>query len=309
MTRASDADPTPPAHYVLGGLRLTSALRFASLNEVAPTGTSDLSLRVTREGPAPRPERWLVERLRAGEPYLQVWGTPDRYLLAHAQGLELEVVSGTDIRIRHLEPHLDPRDLEHLLLDQLLPQVIGRLGRLSLHGSAIAWGDAAVALLAQSGTGKSTFAAAATRRGATFLADDQVVLEPVAGGFVAHASYPFARLCSDAARRLFGAVSDPSRKHYAAVAMSDRALPLDTIVLLERGDDVVIESLGRRDAVPAIGEHVDRLDPTDRDLLRAELHLLVRLVESARVVRLRTATDWSRLDEAIDLLRAHVTGG
>ncbi|MEO8161736.1 MAG: hypothetical protein ABI588_09980, partial [Arenimonas sp.] len=51
---------------------------------------------------------------------------------------------------------LDPDELEHALLDQLLPRVLAEFGELSLHASAVRLDAGLLLFVGESGRGKST---------------------------------------------------------------------------------------------------------------------------------------------------------
>lgn len=301
--------------YLVGGVTLESDLPLPALagpapgEEPAPLGLSPPTALRLHEGPvavdpgAP----WLVERrLADGEqPYLRVRRTPEGYLLAHASGLRLAIGdSGRDLVLDTTDASLTAADLEHLLLDQLLPLVIARLGRLSLHASAIARGGRAAAFLAPSGTGKSTTAAAlSTRPGTSFLADDQVVLEPAGRGFLAHPSYPSVRLWGDSARAVFGhTTAVVEHKERVPVGTASGAVPVSVIALLESGETLRFETLRPRDALVAIATHVDRLDPTDRGALRHELELMTKLARETTTMRVVLPRDLDSLSTSVDRL-------
>lgn len=85
--------------------------------------------------------------------------------------------------------------LVHLLLDHALPNALMRQGRLVLHASCtVAPNGRCVALLGESGWGKSTLAAALLEQGYRFLSDDCAVIDPGNGGPWVAAGYPGLRL-------------------------------------------------------------------------------------------------------------------
>lgn len=248
-----------------------------------------------------------MERCLPGalEPYLRVAGDAERQILVHTRGIDVEVTDdGRRFAITHLDPGLDPRDVEHLLLDQLLPLIMGRLGRLSMHGSAVAWGDEAVAFLGPSGAGKSTLAAMAVRHGgARLVADDQVILEPRPDGIVIHPAYPSVRLWSDSAAAVREPGTTIDRKHRIELPTVDGARPLRAIAVIERGASLEVTAERPRDAIAVIAPHVDRLDPGDRVALRRELEVLSRLCEATRVLRVTLPDGYQALADVVDDLR------
>lgn len=255
---------------------------------------------------------WVVEHTVPGEaePFLRVARLDGGYLVVHARGLEVEV-HGVNVVVTHVDPALCAEDLEHLLVDQLLPLVMSRMGRLSLHGSAVAWGGRGLALLGRSGAGKSTTATAAVvRLGAELIADDQVVIEPRGAEHLVHAGYASTRLWGDAARA-FGAprataAHEVERKERVALRAVRSPVVLAVLAVLERGDEPRWTTLRPRDAVTQIAVHVDRLDPTDRSALRAELELLAVLASRVHVVKLELPDGLERVAPALDAFRVAV---
>ncbi|MBV1879673.1 MAG: hypothetical protein KUG79_18665 [Pseudomonadales bacterium] len=90
--------------------------------------------------------------------------------------------------------------LRHLLLDQTIPRLMGQLGKLVLHASAILTpDDRCIVFVGESGSGKSTLAAICANHGAKILTDDCLLLHPSEDGFSCQASYPSLRLTTAAA--------------------------------------------------------------------------------------------------------------
>jgi hypothetical protein len=277
----------------------------------SPAGP-DLRLRVAEVQPAPEPvECWLLQRTLPGElaPYLQVARTGGGYRLRHPLGVDLIVAEGgSDLTLQPWR-EVDRLELEHVLVNLLLPLVVAHLGRLSFHGSAVRWEDRAVAFLGPSGAGKSTLAAAAvTLGGAELLADDHVALEERGSELIAHPSYAGVRMLPDAARALFGRDQQAGAKEHIPIAGARAGVPLRAIHLLAPeadGNDARIERLGWRDALVGVAAHLDRLDPFDRPALTREMDGLERLVRLARVSRLVIGHRGGllRMREAVDVVR------
>lgn len=300
-----------PHRYALGGFQVLSAVRFPSVPELeADHGAPRLELRLPRIpgdalDPAPD-ERWVAEHRRPDEddPYLRVARGSRGHRLVHRDGVELLLTDPRTLVLTHLDPSASTELIEHLFLDQLLPLVMSRLGRVSLHASGVAWEGRAVAFLASSGVGKSTSAACAVaRHGASFLADDQVVLERRAGTWLVHPSYPSVRLLADAAATYFARPPGPTRKQRVPLVGSRAPAQLAAIVLLERGPVRLLARLRGKDALVGVAQHVDRLDPGDRDALRAELGGLVALVETVTVSRAVVPGDPTELEALIAEVR------
>lgn len=74
--------------------------------------------------------------------------------------------------IRIWSPRESSLALTHDVVDAVIPLVLSTGPYLLLHGAALSTGSGGVALLGESGAGKSTFAAYWVRRGGSFLSDD-----------------------------------------------------------------------------------------------------------------------------------------
>lgn len=90
------------------------------------------------------------------------------------------------------------------LLGPIMGVVMRQRGTVCLHASAIAMGDRAIALVGDSGAGKSTTAAALARRGHAVLSDDVVPVRPDADRYMAVPAYPKLRLWPESAAALMG---------------------------------------------------------------------------------------------------------
>jgi hypothetical protein len=75
-------------------------------------------------------------------------------------------------------PEVPEGTARHLYLNQVLPLVLSKLGKLVFHASAVEIGSHAVAFVGESGRGKSTLAASFAVSGCRFLTDDGLVVEP-----------------------------------------------------------------------------------------------------------------------------------
>jgi hypothetical protein len=82
--------------------------------------------------------------------------------------------------------------------------LLHRRGVLCLHGSALSISGRTIALLGESGAGKSTAAAALVRGGAVLISDDVVALRQEGGGFVVEGGSTSLRLDEVAKTHLLG---------------------------------------------------------------------------------------------------------
>ena len=107
------------------------------------------------------------------------------------------------------EPDVPDEMIRHLLLDQVIPRIVGHKGRLVLHASAVVCDRGAIIFLGDAGSGKSTLAAAFCMQDYEILTDDCLLLSPEAGRIICIPCYPGIRLWDDS---------------YAAVVNDDRYL-------------------------------------------------------------------------------------
>ncbi|MCU0836214.1 MAG: hypothetical protein MUC77_17570 [Chromatiaceae bacterium] len=94
-------------------------------------------------------------------------------------------------------PGISEATSQHLYLNQILPLVLSKQGKLVFHAAAVEVGDGAIAFVAESGRGKSTLAASFAVSGHRFLTDDGLVVESGADGFEILPSHPSIRLWED----------------------------------------------------------------------------------------------------------------
>jgi hypothetical protein len=193
--------------------------------------------------------------------------------------------------------------VRHLLLNQVLPVVLGRRGRLVLHASAIAIDDAVIAFVGRSGVGKSTLAAACCGAGARLVTDDALVL--VEGGdtqiWTAVPSYASLRLSADISELLPWAAGPGERvAHYSdkarfgpehgLVRFERASLPLTRVFVIEEavGAGVIVEPLTGHRATLSLATHVFRLDIEDAGETIQVFDALARVVPMITVVRFCT---------------------
>ncbi len=144
----------------------------------------------------------------------------------------------------------DPAELprigwERFLVGQVLPFAALVRGLEVLHASAVAIDGSAIAFTGLSGSGKTSVALEACRRGAAFLADDVLALEMCGGRLLAHPGTPLAgvHVCEaerliEVGRPLEGEVlSADDRERVVRVEGSAPAVPLQALFFLERRED------------------------------------------------------------------------
>lgn len=124
--------------------------------------------------------------------------------------------------------------------------LLHRRGVLCLHGAALHINGRTIALLGESGAGKSTTSAALITRGASALSDDLVALRPRDGGFVVEPGSVGFRLDEPATKKILGADTSLARLPWVDKLLWDasptrphgtQAQRLDAIYLLGDAGD------------------------------------------------------------------------
>ncbi len=184
--------------------------------------------------------------------------------------------------------------------------------RLSLHGAAVRFGDCVVALLGDSGAGKSTMAAALAGLGGALVADDLVALEwSTAGVPLVSPSGDAVWLLDDAARHFALEVDRRGRKVRHAVAAASEVARLGVIVVLMFDDNVsgpVIERLAGVEAFTALSRaHVCYVTEHPAEATE-HLQERARLAAAARLVAFRRPRDLAMLDAGAKLIVESIRG-
>ncbi|GGK37745.1 serine kinase [Salinarimonas ramus] len=210
------------------------------------------------------------------------------------------------------------------LLGPVLACAMHLRGRFVLHASAIAVGDRAVAIMGDKGAGKSSTACALLRAGHALLADDLVVANPVAEGFVTPPGCAQMKLDAPALARLDDPLARVLPPAHPSVPKSrvlvgrfrDRPAPLARLFVLSRGGEAAIVPLAGEEALRAVLRfaYVARFGQPALAQGRAGAHLrrAAELADAGLVHRLVVPDGLDRLPEAVaaieaDLARAAVS--
>lgn len=217
-----------------------------------------------------------------------------------------------------IEPALDIAQ-DHLrvfLLNLVFGLLLLQRGELVLHAAVIETDDGCIALAGESGTGKSTLAAALHARGRRVLSDEFCVVRDIPGqGPSVIPGPPYLQVWGDALSRLG---HDPERlepvrpglKKYVLPLGSghaDRVLPLRGIHVLFpwNGSGAESEALSGADCMEACISNTYRseyLRPLG--LTAAHFAQALKLVGEVPLLRLRTPGHWGAMDQMIELLPA-----
>ncbi len=246
-----------------------------------------------------------------GTVWTQFFRTGDGYLLRFPDLADFEVAGGALAVVCHPAPDVSRDTCDHLYLNQVLPLVLGKQGKLVFHASAIVIGDAAVALLGESGLGKSTLAASFAASGSQFLTDDGLVVEPAGDGFRILPSHPSLRLWQDSQDALIGPETRaaPPLAYTAkarllagtGLAFCAQARPLRRAFFLgEAGAATVnFEPLSAAQALVEWVKHSFLLDPAEKPALASHFDRVAALANRVRCFRL----DYPRRFEELPRVR------
>jgi hypothetical protein len=298
-------------YQVFGGV-LRSELEFPELDP-ATRGEPDWTLTVTT---APAPDVPLGDPLGEDKVdqgvMVRSFATPHGFRLVYDDTGVFDVTAGGR-EVRWHRP--ESADLEAGRLDVLgrvLALALHASGWLSLHGSAVAMADGAVAFLAPKGNGKSTLAFALMRGGAALMTDDTVVIGKGVPATV-RPGVQSVRLFRDSAAWLsapapiagtsdvkatFGQLTDDARRltraPLAALYLLE-SVPAGTIAEpLERhrleGPEAVFGLLGQTKIGALLGG-------TEAPGVFASV---VALAEGSPIYKLRVTRDYERLSDVVE---------
>jgi hypothetical protein len=294
--------------YRICGMRLRSAIALPELARLAGH-RADCVVEVSR-GPVPSGgiewfHRW---RIASRPVWLRIGRRDGRYVLRFPDLADFEM-SSSGRRITAFAPRaLPPATLRHLLLDQVVPLALCRMGRAPIHASVVhvpRFG--AVAFAGNAGTGKSTLAAALARDGCTILSDDCLVVAVRRGEIWAVPGYHGVRLWPDAAVRLgyrgrmVAHYSAKVRVAVAPAASRDRPSRLRAVFLLSAPSAAVrsVSVTLRRARAGFMGllRYTYLLDPDDRVALVRLFYQLGVLADRVPIAALRLTNDRRRLPQ------------
>jgi hypothetical protein len=258
------------------------------------------------------------QRAANGEPFLLVFPTCHGYRL-HFPGLAEFSLEG-DAALAAPQPGASAGHIEAAFLSIVIALWLEQRGLRCLHAAAVAYHGQALALLAESGQGKSSLAAACLAAGATLLSDDIV---PVNERFWAHPGYPRLGLWPGQAAALglppqaplAEAAGDKLRLPLAKETFHNRPLPLAGLFLLQRLDPPAdlpgprLERVSGQEALIALVRYsfLPRLSAA-LGLQRARLASLARLAVSVPVYRLVYPSGVERLGEVVQAVLSILPG-
>jgi len=253
------------------------------------------------------------------EPSIQIARNPSGFLIRFPTVADFCICAEAgEIRI-NTSVTVNSTLIRHLLLDQVIPRLIGQIGKLVLHSSAaLTKTGKCVVFLGHSGYGKSTLAAACAKNGGNVLADDSVCMEFDGKRTFISPSYAGLRLNADSLsilsddRSVFSELDNYSLKTRLIPKTSQKIYfenkyTVDGIFLLR---DPKSNTPNAPTARPCNTSDINRLigalfmiDPTDKSnniLLYKQLMMLLK--QKNLTYALNTKHDYQQLESVIALI-------
>ena len=212
-------------------------------------------------------------------------------------------------------PELSKGSIQHLHLNQVLPLALSLQGKLVFHSGAIEIGHIGIALMGESGKGKSTLTASFATNGLRFLTDDGLVLERVANDYQIIPSHASIRLWQDSEHALIpnkvapmaSPVQYTSKGRFLAckaVAYCNQPRPLRKVYFLGNGSQSVpvFQRISSAEALMELVKHSFLLEIQEQKKLASHFDALSSLVTRDIFFRIdypRRYEDLPRVREAI----------
>lgn len=275
------------------GLSIEARFALPIASAVTDPGRPEVVLEI--ESPAQLESRWSGSAspkawqgmLGDGQDFAVEWGRGGDLLFRYGRRARFHLDAG---RARLGCAPSDPAAVawRRVLLTRVLPNVGIAHGYEALHASGVMTDRGVVAIVASSGTGKSTLALELMKRGWPLFADDTVMLGRCGDAIEAHPSTPFINLpaAADDVGTLGTYLGPVDGERWVAVANpAETASRVAAIVLLERGPGEHLGALPAGESPLALAPFMLGLpDDGGRDLARFALY--ADLVEDARLLRL-----------------------
>ncbi|MBW1829606.1 MAG: hypothetical protein JRI74_09320 [Deltaproteobacteria bacterium] len=290
------------AKYFVYGLNVSSSIPCPELSP--GTGTPDVTVRygVVPKSLSDNKDNGSYYEAKQNQLLLSI-DSVARYLISFGNEILVERAPGagdTEVRL--------------FLLGSAMGALLHQRGFLPLHGSAFEANNGCIAVLGDSGLGKSTVAGAFFKRGHRLVADDICVVSFQGQNVpIVFPGYPQLKLWADAAKRLGEDLETlprvyPSEEKYGLhleEGFSHNPLPLQRIFVLETsaGRDVSLKRLKGIEKIMAIINNTYRAQFLD-GLNRKKSHFkqCVAVAKHVPVIRVNRPNDPLALDDLMKIL-------
>lgn len=184
--------------------------------------------------------------------WLHHWHTPDgelfsscgitngRLILTFPGMVDFYISANQKVVQCCAKTNIPEHTIRHLLIDQVIPRILGHWGSLVVHGSAVTANGKAIAFIGESGLGKSTLATYFYLKGHSLLTDDCFEISGSDNATISIVpNYSGVRLFKDSLARLTTSRAGEHVAHYTSKQRitlgsdnSDRSWPLGAIFFL-----------------------------------------------------------------------------
>lgn len=253
------------------------------------------------------------------QPWMELYRRQDTYLVRFPGTADFEISkSGSEVR-SHPVPGASPEAIEHLYLNQAYPLALSLQMKLVLHGSAVEIDGQALAFLGESGRGKSTLAVRFIESGCRFLADDAVVIEQMASGYLVRSGHPSIRLWADSLAKLLAPLVKRNvaidHDGKARLILGDESIfcttdrPLAGVYILGEGEasTVSIAPIAAKPAMIELVRHSFMLGVDERSMLEHNFNKLAELCRRPLFFSLDYPRRYDVLDEVYGAILRHLS--
>ena len=274
------------------GLPVADGAAFGPSVRVDLVGPDDID----RDWPASGGTRVLEERFGGTRPERTIDVHPRAGYRLYARHFGLARISARGARVACSPPGVAPWRWQRFLVGRVLPWAAVVRGLESLHASAVVIDGRAVAIVGQTGAGKTSLAVQLTALGAGFMSDDVLALDEDEGALRAHPGAGIAAVrpaeraaVPQATWRRLGTVLGRSDKTYVGIPRVDAPAPLGALYFLSSGDGPAIEPIDQPDPRLLLGSTFVLGVQTPERLLR-QLEVCAAVVRSVPLYRLRVTS-------------------
>ena len=247
-----------------------------------------------------------------GIPRLLVWKITQEncYHFCYADNTQFLVDGQGSVVWAKWPAALTVEDTATYLLGPVMGFVLLLHGCISLHASALAIGNSAIAIVGPAGAGKSTAAAAFADLGYKVLTEDVLTLRECDDFFLVEPGYPCIRLWPDSVEALWGTSVELPKltptwdKRFLDLGQivsrfEDRALPLKAIYIIDSRSEISdaphVSAMTQRQALLALVANTYASYLMNKQMRATEFKVLSRLLKTVKVQSLTPHSDPSRI--------------
>ena len=310
-------DVRPLLSYRVYGQRILSGIALPELT-VCEAGGADITIEHL-DGP---PSIGRVSASRSLSKRVATNAGADLLVYEDEHGMTLMLEEAMEFSIEERGRRIGFRLRPGMALDQVRPALYGLVlsfvlhykGITNVHASAAVADGRALALLAESGTGKSTIAAALAEAGYPLLTDDVLALRQSRQGFEAQPGYPRISLSQASAQAIlgrpaFGETKGKDGKTAVPVGQGwgtfcGKTVPLGALFVLRRGANapVTTQRLSKADAVGALLEHTHAIAFMPQAMIQHSLGFIANLTASTPVWSLSYPSGFRHVGQVVSVI-------